>query len=188
MKEIYGNRLSIEWYSFPLEQVNSTRGAEWKLWEQDDAYESKGLWALRAGEAARRQGKEIFERFHLALLGAKHWEKKDIADREVLMAVAREVGMDAGKFRQDLFDRSLLAKIGEDYTRGVQEHGIWGTPTFVFNGCQAAYVKLRPAPPPEEAVGLFEELFHIIHDRPYVIEVKRPRIPPALLSPFKKGN
>ncbi len=182
MKEIYGNRLSIEWYSFPLEQVNSTRGSDWKLWEQNDAYESKGLWAMRAGEAAKQQGKELFECFHLGLLRAKHVEKKDITDREVLIAVAREAGMDVNQFRKDLFDRSLLAKIGEDYTRGVEEHGVWGTPTLVFNGCQAAYLKLRPAPPPEEAAGLFEELFGIIHGRPYVIEVKRPRISPSLLS------
>ena len=188
MKEIYGNRLSIEWYSFPLEQVNSTRGADWKLWEQNDDYESKGLWALRAGEAAKQQGKGIFECFHLALLRAKHVDKKDIANREILIAIAREVGMDVNQFRKDLFDRKLLAKIGEDYTRGVEEHGVWGTPTLVFNGGQAAYLKLRPAPPPEEAAGLFEELFGVIHGRPYVVEIKRPRIPTTLLSNFKKGN
>lgn len=143
---------------------------------------------MRAGEAAKQQGKGIFECFHLALLRAKHVDKKDIANREVLIAIAREVGMDVNQFRKDLFDRRLLAKIGEDYTRGVEEHGIWGTPTLVFNGCQAAYLKLRPAPPPEEAAGLFEELFEIIHGRPYVIELKRPRIPMTLLSNFKKGN
>ena len=185
MKGIYGDRLSIEWYAFPLEQVNSTRGAEWKLWEQSDSYESKGLWALRAGEAAKMQGKERFECFHVALLRAKHVEKRDIANTEVLIAVAMEAGLDVNKFRKDLPSRSLLAQIGKDYTRGVEEHGVWGTPTLVFNGHQAAYLKLRPAPPPEESAGLFEELFHIIHGRPYVIEVKRPRVPPALVSDFK---
>jgi len=185
VKDIYGDRLSIEWFAFPLEQVNSTRGAEWKLWEQPDPYESKGLWAFRGGEAAKLQGRGIFECFHMALLRAKHVERKDIANREVLIEIAREVRMDVNKFREDLFSRRILAKIGEDYTRGVEEHGIWGTPTLVFNGRQAAYLKLRPAPPPEESARLFEELFTIIHGRPYVIEVKRPRVPPALVSDFK---
>ena len=85
--------------------------------------------------------------------------------------------MPIDKFRQDLSSRSLLAKISEDYIRGVKEHGVWGTPTLVFNGRQAAYLKLRPAPPPEESVKLFEELFDIIYRRPYVVEVKRPRVP-----------
>ena len=175
MKEVYGDRLGIEWHSFPLEQVNSTQGPEWKLWEQPDEYRSRGLWAFRGGEAARLQGIVLFERFHMALLRARHVENRDIATPEDLIEVALEAGLDVDRFRQDLPNRNLLAKIGEDYARGVKEHGVWGTPTLVFNGRQAAYLKLRPAPPPEEAVKLFEELFDIIYRRPYVVEVKRPR-------------
>ena len=177
MKEAFGDRLRIEWHSFPLEQVNSTQGPEWKLWEQPDEYKSRGLWAFRGGEAARLQGKELFERFHMALLRARHVEKRDIANPEVLIEVALEAGLDVDRFRQDLPNRNLLAKIGEDYVWGVKEHGVWGTPTLVFNGRQAAYLKVRSAPPPEEAVKLFEELFDIIYRRPYVVEVKRPREP-----------
>jgi predicted DsbA family dithiol-disulfide isomerase len=175
VKEAFGDRLRIECHSFPLEQVNSTEGPEWKLWEQPDEYKSRGLWAFRGGEAARLQGKELFERFHMALLRARHVENWDIANPEFLVKVALEAGLDVDRFRQDLPNRNLLAKIGEDYVRGVKEHGVWGTPTLVFNGRQAAYLKLRPAPPPEEAVKLFEELFNIIYRRPYVVEVKRPR-------------
>ncbi len=159
MKEKVGDRLHIEWYCFPLEQVNSKQGPEWKLWEQPDEYPSKGLWAFRASEAARLQRKELFERFHLAVLRGRHLENKDIANPEVLIKMAAETALDVEKFRRDLSNRSLLANIGEDYTRGVEEHGVWGTPTLVFNGRQAAYLKLRPAPPPEESVKLFEELF-----------------------------
>ena len=171
-----GDRLRVEWHSFPLEQVNSGQGPEWKLWEQPDEYKSRGLWAFRGGEAARLQGGELFERFHIALLRARHGENWDIASFEVLIEVAKKAGLDVDRFRQDLSNRSLLAKIGEDYMRGAKEHGIWGTPTLLFNGRQAAYLKLRPAPPPEESVKLFEELFDIIHGRPYVVEVKRPRV------------
>ena len=172
-----GDRVSIEWHSFPLEQVNSTQGPEWKLWEQPEEYRSRGLWAFRGGEAARLQGREAFGRFHLALLRARHVDSRDIANPGVLIEVAGEAGLNVDRFRQDLSDRNLLAKIGEDYSRGVEEHGIWGTPTLVFQGRQAAYLKLRPAPPPEESVTLFEELFDLIHRRPYVVEVKRPRVP-----------
>ena len=175
MKEAYGDRLRVEWHSFPLEQVNSTQAPEWKLWEQPDEYKSRGLWAFRGAEAARLQGRELFERFHMALLRARHEEKRDIANPGVLVELALEGGLDVDRFRQDLPNRNLLAKIGEDYVRGVKEHGVWGTPTLVFNGRQAAYLKVRPAPPPEEAVKLFEELFDIIYRRPYVVEVKRPR-------------
>jgi predicted DsbA family dithiol-disulfide isomerase len=113
----------------------------------------------------------------MALLRARHAENKEIADPEVLIQVAMEAGLNVDRFRQDLPNRDLLAKIGEDYIRGVKGHGIWGTPTLVFNGRQAAYLKLKPAPPPEESVKLFEELFELICRRPYVVEVKRPRVP-----------
>ena len=109
------------------------------------------------------------------MLRARHAEKKDIANPDVLIDLAREAGLDMEKFRKDLDDRSLLAKIGGDYQRGVEEHGIWGTPTLVFNGQRAAYIKLKPAPLDEEAVKLFEELYDIVYRRPYVVEVKRPR-------------
>lgn len=165
----------MEWYCFPLEQVNSNLGPQWKLWEQPETFMSRSLWAFRAGKAARIQGKELFERFHMAVLRARHAEKKDIANPEFLIEVAREWGLDVEKFREDLADRNLLVKIGEDYSRGVQEHGVWGTPTLVFNGRQAAYLKLKPAPPAEESVKLFDELFDIVYRRPYVVELKRPR-------------
>ena len=177
MKKAFGDRLVIEWCCFPLEQVNSTQGLEWKLWEQPDEYKSRGLWAFRGGQAARLQGKELFERFHMALLRGRHVENRDLADPEVLIEVATEAALDVGRFRQNLPNRNLLAKIGEDYIRGVKEHGVWGTPTLVFNGRQAAYLKLRSAPPPEESVKLFEGLFDLIYRRPYVVEVKRPRVP-----------
>jgi len=174
VKEAYGERLQVEWHSFPLEQVNSVQSPEWKLWEQPDEYRSKGLWALRAAEAAKQQGKEPFERFHMVLLRARHADKRDVADRAVLLDVAREAGLDLERFQRDLADRSLMAKIGEDYNRGVQDHGIWGTPTLVFDGGRSAYLKLRPAPPAEDSVKVFEELRDVIN-RPYVIEIKRPR-------------
>jgi predicted DsbA family dithiol-disulfide isomerase len=155
--------------------VNNIQGPDWKIWEQPEEYKSRGLWALRAGEAAKLQGKETFDRFHLALLRARHEQKREIADPLVLTEVARESGLDAVRFQRELSDRSLLVKIGEEYTHGAQEHGIWGTPTLVLENGQAAYLKLRPAPTGEEAVKLFEELFNLIRNRPYVIELKRPK-------------
>jgi predicted DsbA family dithiol-disulfide isomerase len=175
VKRIYGDKLTLEWHSFPLEQVNSIQGAEWKLWEQPDDYRSRGLWAFRAAEAAKAQGPEAFERFHMALFQARHEERRDISDRAVLADLAREAGLDANRFQQDLADRSLMARIGEDYEQGVQQHGIWGTPTLVFNGRSAAYLKLQSAPPADDAVSFFDDLVQMVDRRPYVVEVKRPR-------------
>lgn len=175
VKDAYGENLQVTWRHFPLEQVNSIQGPGWRLWEQPDDYRSKGLWAFRAAEAAKRQGEDAFGRLHLALLRARHEVREDISDRSVLLELARTAGLDVARFERDLADRSLLARIGEDYNRGVDEYGIWGTPTFVFEGGQSAYVRMRPAPPEEESVRVFEELVEVVRDRPYLLEIKRPR-------------
>src|SRR6185437_10838347 len=76
-----GDALRVNWRYFPLEQVNSAEGPDWKLWEQPEGYRSRGLPAFRAAEAARRQGDEAFAAIHVALLRARHEDGADIAER-----------------------------------------------------------------------------------------------------------
>ena len=167
----------MRWRCFPLEQVNSDEGPEWKLWEQPESHRSRGRTAFHAAIAARRQGEAAFERFHHALLRAKHEEGHDHGKRETLLAVAREADLDAERFERDLNDRSLLGAIGEDYTEGREQFGVFGTPTFVFPNGGAAYLKMLPAAPSEEAVPVFEEFVRTVRDRAYITEIKRPKKP-----------
>ncbi len=80
-------------------------------------------------------------------------------------------------FERDLDDRSLLSRIGDDYTRGREEHGVFGTPTFVFPNGGAAYLKMLPAAGPDEALPIFEEFVRTVRDRPFIAEIKRPKKP-----------
>ena len=177
MRENLGDRLQVNWRYFPLEQVNSAEGPDWKLWEQPDNYRSRGRPAFHAAIAARNQGEDAFERFHAALLAAKHEDGQDHGRRETLLAVAESVGLDTERFERDLADRSLLPKIGEDYTEGRERYGVFGTPTFVFPTGEAAYLKMLPAAPAEEALPVFEEFVRTTRERSYISEIKRPRRP-----------
>ncbi|MBI4307218.1 MAG: DsbA family protein [Chloroflexi bacterium] len=174
VKKVWGERLVVNWRYFSLEQVNSQEGPEWKLWEQPDSYYSRGRLAFHAAEAARRQGPEAFERFHLALLRARHEEKKDIADRAVVLDVARQARLDLPRFEADLRDRALLRRLAEDHTQAVERYGVFGTPTLVFPNGGAAYLKMRPAPAPQDALRVFEHLHQIVAGWPFITEVKRP--------------
>ncbi len=167
----------MTWRYFPLEQVNSAEGPEWKLWEQPDSHRSRGRPAFQAAIAARNQGEDAFERFHLALLEAKHGQGKDHGRRDTLRAVAESVGLDMERFDRDLADRALLPRIGDDYTEGRERHGVFGTPTFVFPSGEAAYLKLLPLPPEAETMPVFEDFVRAARDRPFVLEIKRPRRP-----------
>lgn len=167
----------MRWRCFPLEQVNSDQGPEWKLWEQPEEHKSRGRTGFHAALAARRQGADAFERFHLALLEARHEGGKDFGRRATLLEVAAEAGLDLPRFEADLADRSLWAEIGADYTEGRETHGVFGTPTFVFPNGASAYLKMLPAASEEEALTVFEEFVRLVRDRAYITEIKRPKKP-----------
>jgi predicted DsbA family dithiol-disulfide isomerase len=179
VKSTLGDRLDVTWRYFPLEQVNSVEGPEWKLWEQPADYKSRGRDAFHGAIAARNQGEDAFQRFHLALLHAKHVEGKEHSKRETLLEAAQMAGLDITRFERDLADRSLLAKIGEDYEFAREEHGVFGTPTFVFPDGSSAYIKMRPAAPAGDAVAVFEDFVKTVQGRSYISEIKRPKKPTA---------
>ncbi|MER3437627.1 MAG: hypothetical protein C4346_08585 [Chloroflexota bacterium] len=172
-----GEGLIIRWRYFPLEQVNSAEGPDWKLWEQPSDFKSRSRDAFHAAIAARRQGEESFLRFHYALLDLKHIQGKDHGRRSTLVEAGELAELDMPRFLSDLEDRRLLAEIGRDYLEGREHFGVFGTPTFVFPNGAAAYLKMRPAPPAEEAMTVFQEFVHTVRDRSYVVEIKRPKRP-----------
>ncbi len=131
------------------------------------------MLALRAGEAARKQGDDAFERFHLALLDAHHLERKEINQPEVLEEVARAVNLDVDQFRSDLKSRESLQKIAEDYSEARERYGVFGTPTIVSDKGNAVFLKMMPPPSPDEAIGVFDSFFNVISDKLYIEELKR---------------
>ena len=178
MQEWLGERLEIDWRSFSLEQANrANRTAEpgWRIWELADDYPSRGLWALRAGEAARNQGPAAHGGYHMALLRARHEQGLDIADRAVLREVANGQGLDLAQFDAELADRRLLDRIAADHTRAIEELEVFGTPTLVFGPGRVALLKMLRPPPPEEALAAFESIRTMVADLPTVLEVKRPQ-------------
>lgn len=177
MRERLGDRLKVRWRFFPLEQVNSVEGPEWQLWEQPDSHRSRGRPAFQAAIAARNQGAAAFDRFHLALLCARHEQNQDHWKRNTLLAAAKEADLDLERFEREMTDRSQLATIGEDYTEARDVHGVFGTPTFVFPNGASGYIKMLPPAPSDEALPIFEEFVRTIRDRPYISEIKRPTKP-----------
>ncbi len=177
VKTALGDEIEFVWRSFPLEQVNSPEGPDWKLWEQPDDFVSRGLNAFRGAEAAKLQGPDRFANFHFALLEARHVDDKNIGRKEVVIETARKAGLDVDAFARAFADRSLMANIGKDYETAISEYGIFGTPTFVFPDGQAAYMKMRPKAPEEDAVAVWNNFVTMVVGRPYIAEVKRPTKP-----------
>jgi predicted DsbA family dithiol-disulfide isomerase len=171
VKEEYGSNLQIDWQPFSLEQANSKEGPNWKVWDQPDA-----LLALRAGEAAKRQGLEAFAEFHMALLKAYHEDRKDLAEEATVMDAAKSSGLDLDTFRRDLADKVLFRDISKSHTEASEQLGVFGVPTYVFPNGVSAFLKTYK-PKDEEAVEMFENLHYVMTNWAYVGEMKRPQPP-----------
>ena len=171
VKESYGDNLEIDWRPFTLEQANSKEGPEWKAWDQPN-----GVLALRAGEAAKRQGAKLFDSYLIALLKARHEDRRDLTDPAVIEDIAQVTGLELGQFKKDLVDPALLECIAETYTTAVDEHGVFGVPTLLFADGLAAFIKTYQ-PPAEDAVEVFEALRKVVTSWNFIGELKRPQPP-----------
>ncbi len=184
VKRAYGDDLNITWRNFSLEQNAFTlkqkadgTGSDWKVWEQEDVTQGRSLVAQIAAEAAKRQGEGAHAAFHLALLTARHGGEGRIAlnDEEAILAIAADVGLDTGRMREDMKDPELRGAIGADHEEAVSQ-GIFGTPTYVFENGNMAYLKAF-IPEDEDAVASFEHYVAIANHRNYFGEIKRPQPP-----------
>ena len=157
--------------------MNSKEGPEWRVWDQPDDYPSRGLPAFRALEAARLQGEEAYERMHFALLEGRHEHRKDFTDPDDIEELARGAGLDLERFNRDRADRTLLKRVAEDHMLGVSQHGVFGTPTFVFENGASFFMRIKAHEDAERAARTFDTLYQTFVDQSNIDEVKRPRKP-----------
>ncbi len=169
--------VEVTWRPFSLEQVNQKVGPDYQAWSEPDETLNGSLWGLRAGQAARRQGEDALRAYLPLLLRARHEDRSDLGDKELLKRLAGEAGLDADRFAQDLDDRSTLDEIAASHRQAVEERGVFGTPTFVFEGGGAAFVKLIRPQTDEQAGSAFDSLVNLVQNDLFVGEVKRPQPP-----------
>jgi len=163
--------LEIRWRYFSLTQVNS-KDEGWTVWAAAESEDARGRLAFKAAEAARRQN--AFDDFHMSLLRARHVDRVDIDDVPVVERVAEDSGLDLERFRRDMADPQILAALERDHRGGATEHGVFGTPTFVFPDGSSAYVRLAEAPDPAASLALFDRLISVAAEEPRILEIKRP--------------
>ena len=169
--------LEINWKPFSLEQANQKVGPDHQAWALGDDELNDSLWGLRAGVAAGRQGDDAMRRYLPLLLQARHVDRSDLGDRELLKRLAAEAELDVARFERDLDDRSTLDDIAESHTKAVEERGVFGTPTFVFENGASAFLKVIPPRSPEEAAKAFDSVVDVMQGVVFVGELKRPQPP-----------
>ena len=171
--------IEIDWRYFSLEQVNQRAGEGVLVWDRPAGYESTGLEAFAASEAARRQGDlAAWERLHAGLFQVRHTGKKEMLTRAVVERIAEAAGLDLAQFRRDLDDPSILDTLKEPHAEAVAE-GVFGTPTLVFADGSSGFLKMMPAPTGEEALRAWQHVKGLIGGLGTIAEIKRPKKPIA---------
>lgn len=86
--------------------------------------------AHEAAHWSRSQGR--FDNYHAEIFRAFFERGEDIGDRDVLVSLALELGLDGGSLRQALIDREFEKTVLED-EREASALGIAGVPAFIAN-------------------------------------------------------
>ena len=172
-----GVELDVDWRHFSLQENNASAENQTPMWRESDLANTRSGLAALAGEAAKKLGAGDFDRFFLRLLMERHaGSRVPLNDMEALIKIARESGLDVGQFKEAMSDSSLVEKIENDHLEASETHGIFGTPTFVFENGQSAFVKTF-IPPIGESVDVFRDFLNLFESKSYVGEIKRPQPP-----------
>lgn len=109
VRERYGDRVQFIFKEYPILGPES-------------------IEAARAALAAHRQGVEVYEPFHMALVTASGPLPGSRIDQ-----LAELAGVDVEQMREDMSDPAIMSHIG-DVRRLGQVVGVTGTPFFILNG------------------------------------------------------
>ncbi|MBI3328883.1 MAG: DsbA family protein [Nitrospinae bacterium] len=154
IEERFGDRLVIERRSFALRpspdptvtfkgtyreqawqraaRLAAPDGVQFEMWKRDD-FPTWSIPALAAAKCASFQGKELYDRMHYALFEALFTQGKNIANRDEIIEVAREVGLDIDRFLADYERGEGQKRAIEEYEEAVNRFMVTAVPTVFFD-------------------------------------------------------
>ena len=115
-----------------MENLNRMGEAEGIVFS-DRTFTTNSHMSLLLAEAAKEEGKEIFEALNEGLFRAYFTEGRNIGDPQVLRDVAQAVGVSSGRIGQAWSDAAYEKRLARDH-EAAAEIGITGIPTFIVDG------------------------------------------------------
>jgi 2-hydroxychromene-2-carboxylate isomerase len=92
-----------------------------------EVFPINGLHALRGAIHTLRSGG--FPAYHRAMFRATWADNRNVSDRNVVLAIAEESGLDRAAFVAGIEDAAVKATL-KDETAKAQERGVFGVPSF----------------------------------------------------------
>ena len=166
-----------------MAQANSREGPDWKAWERPADEKVRGMLAHIAGIAAMRQGEALYDAFHMGLLQARHVDRKDLSDLDLILDVAKDAGLDISQLQEDMTDSSIINTIAESHAEATEKYGVFGVPTFAFDNGGSVFLKMF-YPTQEESAERYDGWVKLMWQWVNIGELKRPQPPwPAGVTP-----
>ncbi len=163
IKPEYGDKISVSWKSYPLvpgenpdmhfspHSAEGRRRADleepsigFRPWDSHQPYPTSSMPALRAAKCAQLQGEAAFQHFHIALFKAFFQDSRNISDREELISLAGETGLDVEKFSSDFDHGSQKNEILAEWAEANRNYEGCGVPLAIIGD---SYPMVGAVPP-----------------------------------------
>lgn len=166
-----GAEYAVTFSPFSLTQ-NSRSATEPSVWDGPDSIDgARGVRALVWSMAIRDAFPSAFLDFHRAVFVARHDAGLDIDDEAVLSSIVSNVGVDTGAVAGIVDSGVPLAVVRREHQALVEDHGVFGVPTFVAGG-EAVFVRFMERNRREDLARVIDML-----DWSNLNEFKRTKVP-----------
>jgi predicted DsbA family dithiol-disulfide isomerase len=151
VERAYGDRVQVHWRAFPLipdqqpgrlvtQKMREGRQrvaaeeprATFVIPALETALPSSSVPAQTAAKCAERQGPDAFARFHHGLFVTQFRDNLDISRRDVLRTLARQCGLDVGRFEAEYAGGDAYEAVLHDCAEGAAWFGVSALPTVIF--------------------------------------------------------
>jgi len=161
-----GQPLDIRWHPFAIQMDDPDD------WERPWETANSELRGFIAAEAAKRQGREAFLRFHDSLEQAVHEQLLELRDEPTLIRAAKLAGLDRERFQKDWRDTQLAKKAHQSHMQAVERWHADGTPTIIFPNERSYHLELNEVPAKDDALGTFRAIETLTVSHPYIGQLK----------------
>lgn len=164
----------VDFRAFSLDQTHVGEGQP-PVWDQPEQH--PGLLANLAGVVVRDRYPEQFQVAHGKFFSARHDAASDLRDRDVVMKVLEESGLDGRAVLAEVESGWPLQVMKEEHTTDVEKRQVFGVPTFIV-GEQAVFVRLMRRPDGDAALArrTIERIVDTITGWPELNEFKHTSI------------
>lgn len=155
-----------------------TEEDETPVWEREDVLATSGVLALAAGVVVRDAEPQRFLDTHDALFAARHDQGNDLKDPEVVRSALRSAGVDADAVLAEVSDGAALKTLRTEHELGVEEHQVWGVPTFITEA-RGVFVRLmdRPNGDAQHSLARIDQVLELVDGPLALHEFKQVDLP-----------